>query len=66
LFIAVEKEPPFAVGLYNLDAESIEIGRQKNEQNLVRLQECIEANNYPAYSTEIQTISLPNWAKKTL
>lgn len=64
MFLAVEKEAPFAIGVYNLDAESIEIGRQANERNLALLAACIESGIWPAYPQEVTTISLPNWKKK--
>ena len=63
MFLAVEKEAPYAVGLYNLDAESIQIGREKNERNLAKLKLCQDLNDWPAYPQEITTISLPRWAK---
>ncbi len=63
MFVAVEKESPFAVGLYNLDAESIAIGREKNEKNLALLKSCMDSGLWPAYPQEITTISLPRWAK---
>jgi len=63
VFIAVEKTAPFAVGLYALDAESLDLGRAKNEAQLATLAECEDANSWPAYPETIETISLPNWAK---
>ena len=63
MFLAVEKEAPYAVGIYNLDSDSIDIGRRKNERNLALLQACIESGIWPSYPQEITTISLPRWAK---
>jgi exodeoxyribonuclease VIII len=63
-FIAIEKTAPYGIGLYNLDHESIEIGRQKNEENMARLKQCLDANKWPGYPEEITTISLPAWAKR--
>jgi len=61
VFIAVEEEPPHAVAVYRLDDESIEIGRHEYRQQLRLLAECRRTDSWPAYSTECETISLPNW-----
>jgi hypothetical protein len=65
-FIATEKESPFAVAVYNLDAESIELGRRENEAALLRVAECEKSSIWPAYASDIQEISVPNWLKKNL
>ena len=62
IFIAVEKSPPYAVAIYELDNQSIDIGRAKYQRALALYQECIENNTWPAYDQNIQTISLPSWA----
>jgi hypothetical protein len=62
VFIAVEKAAPWACAVYELDRDSIEKGRAQNEANLDRLEECLSTEKWPAYSGEIQTISLPRWA----
>jgi exodeoxyribonuclease VIII len=63
LFIAVEKTAPYAVAVYELDAESIAKGREKYQENLHKLKRCMDSGEFPAYSQEIQTIGLPKWAK---
>lgn len=62
LFVAVEKEPPYGVGVYQLDAAAIENGRRSYETWLQRLWDCQSTDTWPSYPTEIQTISLPKWA----
>lgn len=61
VFLVVEKEPPFAVAVYQLDAESIEAGRKQYQRNLAMLAECISFDEWPAYSSEVEVISLPKW-----
>ena len=61
VFIVVEKEPPYAVAVYQLDLESIEAGRRQYQKNLQMLSECIEFDEWPAYSSEVEVISLPKW-----
>lgn len=61
-FIAVEKEPPFAVGVYVLDDESMAAAGAQVEAAYARHAECRASGRWPAYSDLIQTISLPRWA----
>lgn len=65
IFIAAEKEPPYAVGVYQLDEESIEIGRQKYRRLLTHYLQCVTAKKWPAYSQNIEFLSLPDWSKKS-
>jgi len=62
VFIAVEKAPPYAVSVYELDAESLEVGRAAYQRNLDTFRRCLEANHWPAYSNAIETLTLPRWA----
>ena len=61
VFLAVEKKAPYAVGVYVLDPESIELGRLQYRADLNRYAECKAANQWPGYGDKIQTISLPKW-----
>ncbi|BAO20632.1 hypothetical protein [Pseudomonas phage PPpW-3] len=61
VFIAVEKKPPYAVGVYVLDAESKELGRAQYRKNLDSLAECVKSNNWPGYGEKIVKVALPAW-----
>lgn len=61
VFIAVEKKPPYAVGVYVLDAESKELGRAQYRQDLNKYAECRTNDNWPGYGDAIQKINMPNW-----
>ncbi len=63
-FIAVEKSPPYAVGVYVLGAEEIEMGRYMYKRDLMRLAECKISHSWPAYSDRIEELKLPAWAMK--
>lgn len=65
IFIAVEKEAPFNVELYELDNEAIERGRQEYLADIETLKKCKESGNFHGYTTDnkIHIISLPTWAK---
>lgn len=64
VFIAVEKQEPHAVGIYELDEISLEYGQQIRAQELETLAECKRTNIWPGYADGLQTIGLPSWAYK--
>jgi hypothetical protein len=64
VFIVIEKEPPFAVTCYSLDAESIQLGRNKYQQWLRQIAECQASGVWPGYPQGIRSIGLTEWAKK--
>lgn len=61
IFIAVEKKPPYAVGVYKLDEESVELGRAQYRTDLRVYAECKANDKWPGYGDKIQTISVPGW-----
>lgn len=64
VFVVIEKEAPHAVALYELDDAARERGRRENDALLMRLARCIERDEWPGYSRNIEPISLPRWAAK--
>lgn len=60
-FIAVEKKPPYAVGVYVLDSEGVEIGRAQYQHDLRVYAECVRTGEWPGYGDKIQTINMPAW-----
>jgi hypothetical protein len=62
IFVAIEKEPPFALALYRLQDAAVERGRLEIDQALDRLAECQKTGAWPAYPEEIQDIALPSFA----
>lgn len=61
VFIAVEKKPPYGVGVYVLDSDSLELGRAQYQHDLRIYAECVRTGEWPGYGDKIQTISLPAW-----
>ncbi len=61
-FLVVEKEPPFAVGVYQFDDETIEVARRAMRVNLLTYEACMSENHWPAYSERVETVGLPRWA----
>jgi hypothetical protein len=61
-FVAVETEPPFAVGVYVLDDDAVAAAEVRVAEALARFAQCRAADTWPAYGDLIQTITLPRWA----
>jgi exodeoxyribonuclease VIII len=64
VFVAIEKEPPYAVSVFVLDEDAIRRGRFSIREDLERLRECIDRDHWPAYAETMQEISLPRWATR--
>jgi hypothetical protein len=61
IFIAVEKIPPFAVNVFQLNPASIEVGRKAYRRNLATLKECMDRNEWPAYGDGINEVDVPDF-----
>lgn len=62
-FIAVEKEPPYAVEVYILDDDSRELGRLTYREDLNIYAECYKAQNWHSYrKADVRSLRLPTWA----
>jgi len=66
LFIASEKEPPYATAIYKLDKMTAAEGSNLFHDALQKYKLCKERNDWPGYGDEIQTIEIPRYAFKTL
>lgn len=64
VFIAVEKTAPYAVGIYELDADTVQLGRELNERALRVYQDCLQTNVWQGYSEQIELLNAPSWAYK--
>jgi hypothetical protein len=62
LFLAIEKEPPYASTLIQLDDMSINKGRDEYRRLLRLYKDCQDRNAWPAYSDRIEPVTLPMWA----
>ena len=59
IFIAVEKQYPYQVALYELDDDATDIGEALRQRDMKRIQLCKERNDWPGYSKEVELLSLP-------
>lgn len=62
VFLAVEKAPPYAVAIYELDEAAITKGHNSIRRDLSTFSECLKANRFPGYADMISKLSLPRWA----
>jgi hypothetical protein len=62
LFVAVEKEPPYAVAVHTLLPESEARGIALRDRAMDALDQCLRTDSWPAYEPRIHRIELPAWA----
>lgn len=62
ILVAVEKTAPWAVGVYELDAETIGRGYFAARQDMDVMAECLKTDTWPGYPANILQLSLPPWA----
>ena len=62
LFVVVEKEPPYAVAIYECDDQLMETGRRQYREALEHFKECQEKDEWPGFDKQISSLSLPRWA----
>lgn len=61
VFVPFEKTLPFAAAPYRLRDEALELAHKQNRDALRQYAECLETGEWPAYSPEIEDISVPDW-----
>ena len=62
-WVAVEKDAPYAVAVYEATDAMIEHGRREYRKAIELYLECATYDVWPAYSQQIQTLDLPAWIK---
>lgn len=62
VFIAVEKEPPHAVAVYQLNGAAIADGERELDPLMELWARCEASGEWPGYSTDVVAIDLPMWA----
>lgn len=56
IFLAIEKNPPYQIGLYYISADLINQALQLIELDVLKYQVCLENNNWPMYENLITEI----------
>ena len=62
-FICVEKTPPYAIAVYQLDDRALALGRRNLNRALETIASCEEKDEWPSYN-ELGGITLPLYAYK--
>lgn len=63
-FIAVERDAPHGICVYQLHADAIGLGRQSYIDLLSLYIECRDNGKWPCYDEQLQVLELPAWAMK--
>lgn len=63
VFVAFEKEPPYACGFYYATDEMIQAGRDEYRRLVDIYADCLKTNSWRGYSTELQPLAMPAWFK---
>lgn len=58
IFIVVEPKPPYAVKIYELDADAVAEGEAIRQKAMETWLRCVESGEWPAYSQEPEVIGL--------
>lgn len=71
-FLALEKDPPFAIGIYYATQDQMDIGREFARRDMLRITKLIAAEKawqegdppvWVDYATEVAPLELPKWFK---
>jgi hypothetical protein len=66
VIVAVESKPPYDVGVFRMDEETMEYGAKKVAELLAKVKECTELNEWPGRYPDEQVFGLPEWAKEPI
>jgi exodeoxyribonuclease VIII len=60
-WIAVETSAPYAVAVYEIAPDALELGASLMSDALGLIAECEDAGVWPGYAPEVQCLNLPSW-----
>lgn len=61
VFVAIEKEPPYEVGIYSCDQSVIECGMAAVKQGAAKLKESFATNKWPGVCEDFTNVSMPDY-----
>lgn len=64
LFVFQEKTPPYIVTVVELDATALRIGHELNRQAIETYAKCRAENHWPAYTDDVELVSLPAYVER--
>jgi hypothetical protein len=60
-WIAVEVAPPYAVAVYEIAPDALELGASLMSGALELIAQCEDAGVWPGYAPQVQCLNLPSW-----
>lgn len=63
VFLAVEKKPPYAVGIYFMEPDIVARAEIAARRDFMKIVECKRSGEWPDYGIEPQPLVLPGWSK---
>lgn len=64
VWLAYEKDPPYAIGIYFAQAHDIERARECARRHFLRLVNAKRTNYWPDYAEEVLPLEMPGWVKR--
>lgn len=64
VWLAFEKEPPYAIGVYYAPPAMIDRARETARRDFMRIIECKRANYWPDYGESVEPLEMPGWVKR--
>ena len=65
IHVVIESAAPFDTPIYELPAEDIEIGEDIRRRALRTFADCLAADRWPGYASDVLPVGLTGWAKKS-
>lgn len=65
IFLVVENEPPYGVGIYHLDPITKDFGVREYERSMHIYNKCMESGDWPAYPPGIRELDMPGWGLRS-
>jgi hypothetical protein len=65
LHAVIETPAPHVVSLYELPPESIDVGEDERRRALRTFADCLAADRWPGYATDVMPVGLSSWALKS-
>lgn len=62
IFLVIEREPPYLIATYRIDQAALVEGENLRCRALRLVADCNTSGDWPGYTPELQTLSLPSWA----
>jgi hypothetical protein len=61
-WVVVETSAPYAVAVYEIAPDALDLGASMMSDALSLIAECEDRGEWPGYATEVQSLNLPAWA----